>query len=39
MPDPYFSASGVKWVLDNVQSVRERAERGDLMFGTIDKVI
>lgn len=36
MPDPYFSASGVKWVLDNVQSVRERAERGDLMFGTID---
>lgn len=36
MPDPYFSASGVKWILDNIESVRERAERGDLLFGTID---
>lgn len=36
VPDPYFSASGVKWVLDNIESVRERAERGNLLFGTID---
>lgn len=36
MIDPYFSASGIKWILDNVESVRERAERGDLLFGTID---
>ncbi len=36
IPDPFFSASGVKWVLDNVESVRERAENGNLFFGTID---
>lgn len=36
IPDTYFSASGVKWVLDNVESVRERAENGSLLFGTID---
>ena len=34
--DPYFSASKVKWVLDNIPSVRERAERGDVLMGTID---
>lgn len=34
--DPYFSASGAKWILDNVESVRERAENGELLFGTID---
>ncbi|MGX8689761.1 MAG: FGGY family carbohydrate kinase [Bacteroidaceae bacterium] len=36
IPDTYFSASGVKWILDNIQSVRERAERGDILLGTID---
>lgn len=34
--DPYFSASGVKWILDNVAGVRGRAEAGDLLLGTID---
>ena len=36
IPDTYFSGSGVKWILDNIQSVRERAERGDILLGTID---
>lgn len=36
IPDTYFSASGAKWILDNIPSVRERAEKGDLLFGTID---
>ena len=34
--DPYFSASGVKWILDNVAEARESAERGDLLMGTMD---
>lgn len=34
--DPYFSATKIKWLLDNVEGVRERAEAGDLLFGTID---
>jgi glycerol kinase len=34
--DPYFSASKVKWILDNVSGARERAERGELLFGTVD---
>ena len=34
--DPYFSASKVKWILDNVDGARERAERGELAFGTVD---
>ena len=34
--DPYFSATKLKWILDNVPGVRARAERGDLAFGTID---
>lgn len=34
--DPYFSASGVKWILDNVEGTREAAGRGDLLMGTID---
>lgn len=34
--DPYFSASKVAWILDNVDGARERAERGELCFGTID---
>ena len=36
VPDAYFSASKVKWILDNVPGARERAEAGDLLFGTID---
>ncbi|MCL1066277.1 glycerol kinase GlpK [Shewanella olleyana] len=34
--DPYFSASKIKWLLDNVEGAREKAEAGDLLFGTID---
>ena len=34
--DPYFSASKVAWILDNVPGARERAEGGELCFGTID---
>ena len=34
--DPNFSASGVKWLLDNVAGAREQAGRGELMMGTID---
>ncbi len=34
--DPYFSAGKLKWILDNVGGARERAERGELLFGTID---
>jgi len=34
--DPYFSATKVKWILDNVPGARARAERGELAFGTVD---
>ena len=34
--DPYFSASGAKWILDNVEGTRELAEKGGLLMGTID---
>ncbi|CAM3149866.1 glycerol kinase GlpK [Sporolactobacillus spathodeae] len=34
--DPYFSGTKIKWILDNVTGAREKAERGDLLFGTID---
>lgn len=34
--DPYFSASGVKWILDNVEGAREKADRGELLMGTMD---
>lgn len=34
--DPYFSGTKVKWVLDNVEGAREKAEAGDLLFGTVD---
>ena len=34
--DAYFSATKIKWILDNVEGVRERAQRGDILFGTVD---
>ncbi|MBO0478381.1 glycerol kinase GlpK [Vagococcus fluvialis] len=34
--DAYFSATKVRWILDNVEGAQERAERGELAFGTID---
>ena len=36
VPDAYFSGSKVKWLLDNTPGARERAEKGKLLFGTID---
>jgi glycerol kinase len=35
-PDAYFSATKIAWMLDNVDGARERAEAGDLAFGTVD---
>ncbi|WP_299483284.1 glycerol kinase GlpK [uncultured Roseibium sp.] len=34
--DPYFSGTKIAWLLDNVEGVRDRAERGELVFGTVD---
>lgn len=34
--DPYFSASGVKWIVDNVPGARAAAERGELLMGTVE---
>ncbi|AAL82128.1 glycerol kinase [Pyrococcus furiosus DSM 3638] len=36
VPDAYFSASKIAWLLDNVPGLREKAEKGEVMFGTID---
>ena len=36
IPDAYFSASKIQWILDNVDGAREKAEQGDLLFGTVD---
>lgn len=36
IPDAYFSATKITWILDNVEGARERAEAGDLLFGTVD---
>ena len=34
--DAYFSATKLRWILENVEGVRERAEKGELLFGTVD---
>ena len=34
--DAYFSATKIKWILDNVPGARDRAENGELLFGTVD---
>src|SRR5690606_13407428 len=34
--DPYFSATKIRWILDHVPQAQQRAERGELAFGTID---
>lgn len=34
--DPYFSATKVKWILDNMPGLREEAEKGNILFGTVD---
>jgi len=37
--DPYFSGTKIGWILDHVDGARQRAENGELAFGTIDKVL
>ena len=37
--DPYFSATKIAWILDNVRGARARAERGELAFGTVDSFL
>ena len=37
--DPYFSGTKLAWLLDNVDGVRDRAERGELAFGTVDSFL
>lgn len=37
--DPYFSATKIRWILDNVDQARSDAEKGDLLFGTIDSFL
>ena len=39
VPDAYFSATKIKWILDNIDGARARAERGELLFGTVDTFI
>jgi len=39
LADAYFSATKIAWLLDNVPGVRERAERGELAFGTVDSFL
>lgn len=36
VPDAYFSGTKIKWILDHVEGVREKAENGQLLFGTVD---
>lgn len=36
MPDAYYSATKIRWILDNVEDAQERAEKGELCFGTVD---
>lgn len=37
--DPYFSATKIQWILDHIEGARERAEKGELAFGTVDSFI
>jgi len=36
VPDAYFSGTKIKWILDKVEGARERAEKGEILFGTVD---
>ena len=36
VPDAYFSATKIKWILDRVEGAREKAQRGEILFGTVD---
>ena len=36
VPDAYFSATKIRWILDHVEGAQEKAERGEILFGTVD---
>ena len=36
LPDAYFSATKIRWILDHVDDAQERAEKGEILFGTVD---
>ena len=36
IPDAYFSGTKIKWILDHVEGAREKARRGEILFGTVD---
>ncbi len=36
VPDPYFSGTKIRWLLDNLSDLRQRAQQGDIVFGTVD---
>ena len=36
IPDAYFSGTKIKWILDHVEGAREKAARGEILFGTVD---
>ena len=36
LPDAYFSATKIRWILDHVEGAQERAEKGEILFGTVD---
>ncbi|HDH02054.1 MAG TPA: glycerol kinase, partial [Nitrospirae bacterium] len=37
--DPYFSATKIKWIIENIEGVRERIDKGNILFGTVDSWI
>lgn len=39
LPDAYFSATKLAWILENIEGARERAEKGELLFGTVDSFL
>ena len=39
IPDAYFSASKIKWLLDNISNLRKKAENNEVLFGTIDSFL
>jgi len=39
IPDPYFSGPKIKWILDNIPEAREKAKKGDILFGTVDSYL
>ena len=39
VPDAYFSATKIKWILDHVPGARERAQAGEILFGTVDSCL